>query len=129
MADRDNPLTGNINDMMHQGFDQTRKAMEQYAELFQKTMKLSPLFGTDLNKATNTYIEKNIAAANEFMRKLSQAEGIPALWQLQNEFIQAQWKNYVEQMKDISEAMTKGTTGMSKDPNRSDSAGGLVGIE
>jgi hypothetical protein len=37
MAGGDNPLL--LTEMMSQGFEQTRKAMETYAELFQKTMK------------------------------------------------------------------------------------------
>ena len=36
--------------MVTQSFEQTRKAMEKYAELFEKGMKASPLLDADLNK-------------------------------------------------------------------------------
>ncbi len=105
MAGGDNPLL--LSEMMSQGFEQTRKAMETYAELFQKTMKASPLFNADLNKRTTTYIEKNIAAANEFIQKVSHAKDVQSLWQIQTDFIKTQWKNYIEQMKDIRESAPK----------------------
>ena len=108
MADSGNPFL--LTEMMSQGFEQTRKAMEDYAELFRKTMKVSPLFNADLNKRTNTYIKKNIDAANEFIQKLSQAKDVQSLWQIQTDFMQTQWKNYVEQMKDMRDT-TKDTTG------------------
>jgi hypothetical protein len=113
MAGTDNPFL--LTEMMNQGFEQTRKAMENYAQLFQKTMKVSPLFGADLNKKTNTYIEKNIAAANEFIQKLSQARDVQSLWQIQTDFIQTQWKNYVEQMRDIGDTATKNVADTLKD--------------
>ncbi len=113
MASSDNPFL--LTEMMNQGFEQTRKAMENYAQLFQKTMKASPLFGADLNKRTNTYIEKNIAAANEFIQKLSQAKDVQSLWRIQTDFMQTQWKNYVEQMKDVGETATKNVTDALRD--------------
>jgi len=112
MAGTDNPFL--LTEMMSQGFEQTRRAMENYADLFQRTMKASPLFDADLNKITNTYIEKNIAAANEFIQKLSQAKDIESLWRIEADFIQTQWKNYIEQMKDLRETTTKGATGTLK---------------
>lgn len=112
MAGTDNPFL--LTEMVSQGFEQTRKAMENYADLFQKTMKASPLFNADLNKRTNTYIEKNIAAANEFIQNLSQAKDIESLWRIEADFIQTQWKNYVEQMKDLRETATKDASGAPK---------------
>ena len=38
----DQPFAG-FSDLMTQSFEQTRKAMEKYAELFEKGMKASPL--------------------------------------------------------------------------------------
>lgn len=102
MADSGNPFL--LTEMMSQGFEQTRKAMEDYAELFRKTMKVSPLFDANLNKRTNTYIKKNIDAANEFIQKLSQAKDVQSLWQIQTDFMQTQWKNYIEQMKDMRDS-------------------------
>jgi hypothetical protein len=113
MAGNNDPFL--ITEMMNRGFEQTRKAMESYADLFQKTMQASPLFGTDLNKRTNTYIQKNISAANEFIKKLSQAKDVQTLWRIESDFMQTQWNNYVEQMKDLGETVTNGATGVLKD--------------
>ncbi len=99
MAGGDNPLL--LSEMMSQGFEQTRKAMQTYAELFQKNMKASPLFNAGLNKRT-TYIEKNIAAAIEFIQKVSQAKDVPSLWQIQADFIQTHWKNYIEDIRETA---------------------------
>jgi hypothetical protein len=65
MAKSDQPFAG-ISEMMTQNFEQTRKAMGKYADLFEKGMKTSPWLDADLNKKIRSYIEKNIAAANEY---------------------------------------------------------------
>ena len=110
----DEPFAG-ISDMMTQNFEQTRKAMEKYADLLEKGMKASPLLDADLNKKIKDYMEKNIAAVNEFMRKLSEAKDVQSFWQIQTDFMQAQWKTFSEQMKDLSETVTKSVTGAFKD--------------
>src|SRR6516162_2305912 len=84
----DQPFVG-FSDMMTQSFEQTRKAMEKYAELFQKGIKASPWLDTDLNNKMKSYVERNIAAANEFVRKLSEAKDIQSFWQIQTDFMQA----------------------------------------
>jgi len=103
-----------FSDMMTQNFEQTRKAMEKYAELFEKGMKASPWLDADLNKKMQSYIEKNMAAANEFMRKLSEAKDVQSFWLVQTNFIQTQWKTLSEQMKDLSETATRSVTGAFK---------------
>ena len=109
----DQPFAG-FSDMMTQGFEQSRKAMEKYAELFEKGMKASPLLDADLNKKVKDYIDKNIAAANEYVRKLSEAKDVQSFWQVQTEFMQTQWKTFGEQMKDLGETVTKSMTGAFK---------------
>ena len=110
----DHPFAG-FSDMMTQSFEQARKAMEKYADLFEKSIKGSPLLGADLNKKLKDYSEKNIAAANEFIRKLSEAKDVQSFWQIQTDFMQAQWKTFSEQMKDLGETVTKSVTGAFKD--------------
>ena len=110
----DEPFAG-ISDMMTQNFEQTRKAMEKYADLLEKGMKASPLLDADLNKKLKDYIDKNIAAANEFVRKLSEAKDVQSFWLVQTNFMQTQWKMLSEQMKDLGETVTKSVTGAFKD--------------
>ena len=113
MVKSDQPFVG-FSDMMTQGFEQTRKAMEKYADFFEKRMKASPLLDADLNKKLKDYIDKNIAAANEFVRKLSEVKDVPSFWQVQTEFMQTQWRTFGEQMKDLGETVTKSVTGAFK---------------
>jgi len=114
MAKSDQPFL-EFSDMMTQNFEQTRKAMEKYADLFGTGMKASPWLDADLNKKIKDYMEKNIAAANEFMRKLSEAKDAQSFWRIQIDFMQTQWKMVSEQMKDLGEIVTKSVTGAFKD--------------
>jgi hypothetical protein len=107
------PFAG-ISDMMTQNFEQTRKAMEKYSDLFGKGIKASPWLDADLNKKIQSYIEKNIAAGNEFIRKLSEAKDVQSFWQVQTDFMQTQWKAFGEQTKDLGETVTKSVTGAFK---------------
>ena len=98
-----------FSDMMTQNFELTRKAMENYADLFQKGIKASPWLDADLNNKMKGYVERNIAAANEFMRKLSQARDVQSFWQIQADFMQTQWKAFSEQTKELGETVSKST--------------------
>jgi hypothetical protein len=93
MAKSDQPFVG-ISDMMTQNFEQTD--------------------ATDLKKEIKDYLEKNIAAANEFIRKLSEAKDGQSFWRIQIDFLQTQWKMLSEQMKVPSEIATRSVTGAFK---------------
>ena len=120
MAKSDQPIArvdhlfAGFSDMMTQSFEQARKAMEKYADLFEKSIKGSPLLDADLNKKLKDYSEKNIAAANEFIRKLSEAKDVQSFWQIQADFMQTQWKMLSEHMKDLGETATRSMTGAFK---------------
>ena len=100
--------------MLTQGIEQTRKAMESYLDFFQKTIKTSPLLETDLNKKMKTYMEQNIAAVSEFAQKVSKATDLQDFWRIQTEFMQAQWKAFTEQTKDLAESAAKSATNVMK---------------
>ena len=88
---------------------------EKYADLFEKGIKASPWLDADINKKMQSYIEKNMVAANEFMQKLSEAKDVQSFWLVQTNFMQSQWKMLSEQMKDLGETVTKSVTGAFKD--------------
>ena len=113
MVKSDQPFAG-VSDMMSQNFEQTRKAMEKYADFLEKGMKASPWLDADINKKMQSYIEKNMAAANEFIQKLSEAKDVQSFWLVQTNFMQTQWKMLSEQMKDLSETATRSVTGAFK---------------
>src|SRR5512143_270893 len=102
MAKSERPFAG-ISDVMAQNFEQTRKTMDNYFDLFRKGMTVSPWLESDLNKKMKSYTEQNIAAASEFAKKLTQAKDFQAFWRIQTEFMQAQWKAFSAQMMDLSE--------------------------
>ena len=93
MAKSDQPFVG-FSDMMTQNFEQTD--------------------ATDLKRKIKDYLEKNIAAANEFIRKLSEAKDSQSFWLVQTNFMQTQWKMLSEQMKDPREIVTRSVTGAFK---------------
>ena len=76
----DNPFP--LSEMMAQGFEQTRKAMESYLDFIQKNIKASPLLDTDLNKKMKTFTEQNIATASEFAQKASNAKDFQDFWRI-----------------------------------------------
>jgi hypothetical protein len=112
MAGSGNPFP--LSEMMTQGIEQTRKAMESYLDFFQKNIKASPLLDADLNKKMKTFTEQNIAAASEFAQKASKAKDFQDFWRIQTEFMQAQWKVFTEQTKDLTESATKSATSVMK---------------
>jgi hypothetical protein len=111
----DQPFQG-MSDMVQGSFEQTRKAMENCIGLFQKGMTASPLFASsDLNKKMQSYTEQNIAAASDFAKKLTQVKDFSEFWKIQSGFMEAQWKAFNEQIKDLGETVTKGATGALKE--------------
>ena len=103
--DSNNPFS--ISDMMQQSFEQSRRAMENCMDLFQKNLKTSPWFASsDLNKV-QAYMDKNLAAASDFTRKLSQAKDFSEFWRIQSEFVGSQWKAFAEQTKELGQTLTK----------------------
>jgi hypothetical protein len=108
----DNPFP--LSEVMAQSFEQTRKAMENYLDLFQKNIKAAPWIETDLNKKMTTFTEQNIAAVSEFAQKVSNTKDFQDFWRIQTEFMQAQWKAFAEQTKDLGETAAKSATNVMK---------------
>lgn len=115
MADIKNPFEI-LSSIITQSFEQTHNAMEKYFDLFKINMTASPLFTpSDLTKKMQGYGEKNIAAASEFAKKLTQVRDFQDFWRIQTEYMQAQLKAFGEQTKDLGETVTKSATGALKD--------------
>jgi hypothetical protein len=109
-------MAGNVDPfpLLTQGIEQTRKAMESYLDFFQKNIKAAPLFDADLNQKMKTYMEQNIAAVSQFVEEVSKAKDLQDFWRIQSEFMQAQWKAFTEQTKELSDAATKNATNVMK---------------
>ena len=112
MAGSDNPIP--LSEMMTQGFEQTRKATESYFDFFEKNIKAAPWLDTRLSEKMKSFTEQNIAAASEFAQKASKAKDFQDFWRIQTEFMQAHWKAFTEQTKELTDSAAKGATNVMK---------------
>jgi hypothetical protein len=84
--------------------------------LVQKALSSFPLGGTEFGEKLQSYAEKNIAATNEYVRKLSEAKDLQEVSRIQTEFIQTQFNVLGEQTKSLAETFTKASTEAVKTP-------------
>ena len=84
--------------------------MENYFDIFQKNATLD----TDLTEKMKTFTEQNITAASEFAQKASNAKDFQDFCPIQTEYMQAQWRAFTEQTKDLADSVTKSTTNVMK---------------
>jgi len=101
---------------VEQTMEQTRGAVDNYFNFIQKAMSSYPLGGTELGEKLRSYAEKNIAAANEYVRKLSEAKGFQEVIRIQTEFMQAQFNAFGEQTRSLGEVFAKTVTDAVKTP-------------
>ena len=103
---------------VEQTMNQTRGAMEQYFNFIQQAFSSSPLGGTELTEKMKSFTEENIAEAQKFVQKLSQAKDFQDALRIQTEYMQNQFQAFGEQTKSLTESFTKATTGVVKNPFR-----------
>jgi hypothetical protein len=119
MAKDTNPLDElkeNAERTVKQAVEQTRGALDGYFSFMQKAISSFPSGGTEFGEKLKSYAEQNIAAAQEFSGKLSQARDFQDIIRIQTEFMQAQFKAFGEQTKNLSDALTKTAVGAMKIP-------------
>jgi hypothetical protein len=110
-----NPPFADLSGMVTQSFEQNRKAMENCLGFFKEITMASPWFASsDLNQKMQSYAQQNTAAAFDFVKKLTNGKDFGDFWNVGAEFVQAQWKAFADQMKDLSETAAKGSTGAVK---------------
>ena len=66
--------------------------------------------GTEFGEKLKSYAETNIATANEYVRKLSEAKDLQEVVRIQTEFVQTQFNAFGEQTKSLAETFTKAST-------------------
>jgi hypothetical protein len=82
--------------------------VDAYFNFLRKTISSYPSGGTDAGEKLKSYAEKNVAATHQFVHKLSHAEDFTEVVRLQTEFSQAQMSAFVEQIKGLGAASSKG---------------------
>jgi len=99
---------------LEQTMEHTRGVLGQYFNFLKQTLSSYPSGGTELGEELKSYAEKNIAAAQEYVNKLSQAKDLQDVVRIQTEFMQMQFNAFGEQTKNLGEAFTKAATGAVK---------------
>ena len=100
-------LKANAERALKQTAEQIRGASENYFNFIQRAMSSYPSGGTELAEELKSYTKKNIAAAEEFVDKLSQAKDFQDIIRIQTEYMQTQFSVCAEQTKGLTEAFTK----------------------
>jgi hypothetical protein len=103
-------LNANAQQVVEQTMEQMQGAVDNYFNFIQKTMSSYPLGGTEFGEKLKSYAEKNIAATNEYVLRLSQAKDLHEVIRIQTEFVQAQFNAFGEQTKSLAETFTKPAT-------------------
>lgn len=99
-----------------QTMEKTRGAVDNYFNFLQKTMSSYPWSGSELADKLKGFVEQNIGASHEYMRKLSQARNVQDVIQIQTEFMQTQLSSFAEQAQKLGEVYVKAATGAMKNP-------------
>jgi len=110
MAKDPNPLT-DLTSETKQAVDRTKQqivgAVDQYFNFLLQTISSYPSGGTDLGEKLKSYAEKNIAATQQFIHRLSQAKDFPDIIRMQTEFMQAQMDAFSGQTKSFGDEFSK----------------------
>ena len=110
MAKDPNPLT-DLTSETKQAVDRTKQqivgAVDQYFNFLLQTISSYPSGGTDLGEKLKSYAEKNIAATQQFIHRLSQAKDFPDIIRIQTEFMQAQMGAFSGQTKSFGDEFSK----------------------
>ena len=109
-------LKANAERALKQTAEQIRGASENYFNFIQRAMSSYPSGGTELAEELKSYTKNNIAAAEEFVDKLSQAKDLQDVVRIQTEFVQMQLNVFGEQAKSLGDAFTKLTKGVMQTP-------------
>jgi hypothetical protein len=109
-------LSANAKQVVERTMEQTQGAVDKYFNFVQKAMSSFPLGGTEFGEKLQSYAEKNIAATNEYVLKLSQAKDLQEVIRIQTEFMQTQFNVLGEQTKNLAETFTKAATDAVKTP-------------
>jgi len=103
-------LNANAKQVVERTVEQMQGAVDNYFNFIQKTMSSYPIGGTEFGEKLKSYAEKNIAATNEYVLKLSQAKDLQEAIRIQTEFVQTQFSAFGEQTKSLAETFTKAAT-------------------
>jgi phasin len=111
----------NMKDMAEAGFDQARKAFENFMTAAQKTASqfedqgaAAQASAKELSQKAVTFAEANIKAQLDYAERLLRAKDIPEVLKLHSEHVQNQMRALAEQASEIGQAVTRAAMDASK---------------
>ena len=107
-----------VRKMTEQSVEQVKTAISGYLQFLQRAVPGDVMGGSELSNKILGYAERNVASAFEFALRLVQVRDIQELTRLQTDFIQAQMQAMTEQVKDLSETVSKAMMGGLKAPTK-----------
>lgn len=94
-----------------QAMEQMQGAVDSYFDNLKKIVSSSPSDGSEFSEKVKSYADKNINAAHDFVKRLSQAKDWQDMFRIQSEYVQAQLSAFGEQAKSLGEAFSKAAPG------------------
>jgi len=104
-------FAANAQQAAEQSMKQVQGAMETYFSWLQNSMSSLPWANKDMVEQWRGFIEQNVAIAQEYAHKLSQAQDLQDMIQIQTAFMQQQMIVFSEQAKAMAQAYTKALSG------------------
>lgn len=104
----------NMKDMAEAGFDQARKAFENFVGAAQKTASTfedqsaaAQASAREFNSKAVAFAEANIKASLDHAERVLQAKDIPEMLRMHTEHIQNQMRALAEQASEMGQAVTR----------------------
>ena len=104
----------NMKDMAEAGYDQARKAFENFMSAAQKTASqfedqsaVAQASAKELSGKAVTFAEANIKASLDYAERLLKAKDIPEALKLHTEHVQNQMRVLAEQASEMGQAVTR----------------------
>ncbi len=109
-----NDIPKDMRSMAEAGFEQARKAFEQFLSGAQQAASALEVRGEaartsakDISAKAITFAEKNVAASLDHGQKLLQAKDLSDIMRIHSEYVQAQMRNLAEQASEMTQAVSR----------------------
>lgn len=120
-----NDIPKDMRSMAEAGFEQARKAFEQFLSGAQKAASALEVRGEearasakDISAKAMTFAEKNVAASLDHAQKLLQAKDLSDIMRVHSEYVQTQMRNLAEQASEMTQAVSRAAMDAAKPPTK-----------
>jgi phasin len=104
----------NVKEMAEAGFDQARKAFDNFISAAQKTASqfedqgvAAQASAKELGSKAVAFAEANIKASLDYAERLTKAKDIPEVLKLHSEHVQNQMRTLAEQASELGQAVSR----------------------